>query len=285
MLIKCPAKINIGLQIKNKRIDGFHNIRTIFHKICLKDELILESSHKFEFIFNAEVNLSQEDNIAYKAAMGIKRIYNLEELHVKLTINKQIAFGGGLAGGSTNAAGVIRGLPTFLQLPVNHRLINELALSLGSDVPFLVHNADTALAGGRGENIEPIEINLTHPILLVFPGISISTADAYMLLKRTDDFKHPKEDIDYISAIRHCAENPEDYCRYFENDFEKPIFDKYPELEAIKVSLLQQGAAYAQMSGSGSTIFAIFKNITTARQAQEVLTKYKTHLCITEKPL
>jgi len=283
--LNCPAKINIGLQIKNKRKDGFHNIRTIFHKICLKDELKLESSDKFEFKFISDFIVNDEDNIAYKAAIGIKRIYNLEELPLKITINKKIPFGGGLAGGSSNAAGVIRSLPAFLALPENQQQLDALALSLGSDVPFLVQSSDTAIAECRGEKIEPINFILTHPLMLVFPGINVSTADAYGLLNRTSDFKHRNEGIDYVHAIRHCSENPWDYSRYFENDFEKPVFAKYPVLGAIKDSLLKHGAAYAQMSGSGSTIFAIFDDLFIAQLAQKELSNYKTHLCINEKSL
>lgn len=277
--INCPAKINIGLQIKNKRKDGFHNIRTIFHKICLKDEIILENSEKFKFNFVSDIKINDEDNIAFKAALGIKSIFKLEELPLKITINKKIPFGGGLAGGSANAAAVIRSMPSFLNLSGYEKELEDLALSLGSDVPFLIQSSDTSIATGRGEELEPIDFNLNYPLLLVFPGINVSTSEAYGLLNRTFDFKHPDEDIDYITAIASCADNPGDFDRYFKNDFEKPIFSKYPVLESIKDKLLRHGAVYAQMSGSGSTIFAVFEDLSTAQKARTELSDYKTHLC------
>ncbi len=276
MFITCNAKINIGLEILNKRYDDYHNINTIFRKICLSDELIIEENSSFEFIFNSDTKFPKEQNIAFIAAQKFKELHRLGDLPVKITINKHIPTGAGLGGGSSDAAMTLTGLQNFFKFDKNNQELLEIASQLGADVPFFMSDSRTAHAKGRGDELTPVEFPMPWYLLLVLPEIHISTAEAYASLKRTDD-EIPS--TDYTAALNIITEKPEKMKEFFRNDFEDYAFNKYPELAQIKSTLYGSGAFFAQMSGTGSAVYGMFLSEKSAKQAIENFPQYRTHIC------
>jgi len=278
MLILSNAKINIGLEILNKRDDGYHNINTFFYKIPLFDEIIIEKSSNFQFTFNSTLSIPNEKNLAYLAAIKIKELCQLDELPVSIIINKRIPAGGGLGGGSSNAANVLTGLNNFFQLEISKENLLNAGLSIGSDVPFFINSGNAAIAGGRGEEIEEIDLKLPFTILLVLPDLNISTAKAFSLLERDITIREMTNYSQYLSVLN---DQPKKIGEIFKNDFEESIFKLHPELETIKEELHKYGAVYASMSGSGSTMYGFFEDTASANNAMLQFKHYKTHICNT----
>ncbi len=276
MFITCNAKINIGLEILNKRTDDYHNINTIFHKICLADELIIENSENFIFVFNSDMQIQQENNLAYKAALEFQRVFKLDKLPVKITITKHIPAGAGLAGGSSDAANVMRGLANFFNLPLNNDELIAAATALGSDIPFFLQDKTSAIGKSRGEILTPFQLRLPYYIVLIMPGIHISTAAAYKSLNRTYE---PIATSDHSELIHTLIHQPEKLREYVKNDFEETAFKQEPQLATIKSELYDSGALFALMSGSGSTIYGFFNDEKSVKAAVEKFPTYRTHIC------
>lgn len=277
MVISCNAKINIGLEILNQRDDNYHNINTIFHKICISDKLIIENNKNFEFIFKSHLKISNKDNLAFKAAGFFKKIYNFKNLPVKITLEKYIPTGAGLGGGSSDAANVLRGLAGFFNLPIEKEKFLAVAIELGADVPFFLIEDNSAIARGRGEILHPFNIKFPYYILLVMPELQVSTASAYKSLNRD---KIERLHTDYSSLKNILLDNSEKMKDVFKNDFESSVFLRYPELRAIKLKLYETGAFFAQMSGSGSSIYGFFREKDEVEKAVEKFSEYKTHICL-----
>jgi 4-diphosphocytidyl-2-C-methyl-D-erythritol kinase len=278
MLINSHAKINIGLEILNKRPDNYHNINTFFFKIGLCDEIIIEKAENFSFEFQSDLQIRNEDNIAYQTAIRMVSLFDIPKTF-SITIRKIIPAGAGLGGGSSNAASVIRGLTEIFGIEVNSQSIKELALSLGSDVPFFLLETNAAIGKGRGEILSPMNLELPYHILLVFPGIHVSTALAYKSLNRSDEIVG---ETDYSSLIDVLINQPELISERFINHFEEPVFNTYPLLGDIKSTLLSSGAVYASMSGSGSTMYGFFG---TEGEAIAAETKFKNFGTFIHKPI
>jgi len=266
--IKSPAKINIGLRILSKRKDGYHNLETIFFPIEVFDNLNVKiTPAKDEFKITVKTvfknkkikqNLNNENNICYKSAKLFLERFKIKEfckIHVDIT--KNIPTGAGLGGGSSNAASVLLVLAkhflgksekTTAMMPA----INKLALDLGSDVPFFLLNKP-AYATGRGEKLIPLpKFKINYDILLALPGIKISTSWAFAQLKR-QKIKGKK-----LNAIKSFKLSDKDK---FVNDFEAPVFKKYPAISAIKRKMYNSGAVFASMTGSGSAVYGFYKKI------------------------
>ena len=174
LTLNAPAKINLGLNIVSKRSDGFHNLETFFYPINdLHDTLVFEKSNNF--IFNSNNNdLNREpDNLIHKAHALIED-YAKRKLQIKITLIKNIPIGAGLGGGSSDAATTLLGLNEFFELEIGLTKLNELALKLGSDVPYFI-KAKAAIGYSRGEILKESKAYITNPILIVNPGIHIST--------------------------------------------------------------------------------------------------------------
>jgi 4-diphosphocytidyl-2-C-methyl-D-erythritol kinase len=248
------AKVNLGLYITQKRDDGFHNIETVFlpvNKLCDILEIVPLSNKSSDVAFTQSgiiVDGDISDNLCVKA-------YNLLKEHVKLPsvaihLHKQIPMGAGLGGGSANGAFTLKMLNQLIDNPLPNNELAELALILGSDCPFFLLNSP-CFAGGRGEKIEPISLNLSgYSIVLVNPGIHVNTGKAYaMSAPQPAPFNLRQIETISIEKWKDLATN----------DFEKVVFPQHPQIEDIKNELYALGAIYASMSGSGSTVFGIFK--------------------------
>ncbi len=249
------AKINIGLQIVNKREDGFHNLQTIFYPIDLKDiiEIIpLTDSLSNELQFSQsglEIDGIQQENLCIKAYQLLKLDYPSLP-NIKFHIHKNIPIGAGLGGGSSDAASMLQLINEKFELNISAKQLIAYSLQLGSDCPFFIINKP-CFASGRGELLEEISIDLSmYKILIVNPGIHINTGKAFKEV--TISANHaPLKEIIQLPV--------EEWKGIIKNDFEEYVFNNYPSIKEIKSNLYLAGASFSLMSGSGSTVYGIFK--------------------------
>lgn len=271
---KAFAKINLCLQVLNKRTDNYHNINTVFTLCKLSDEITIYESDSFQIECYPSLNIPENENIIFKAAKLFFSKYKTNDFPFKIILQKRIPTGAGLGGGSSDAASVIIALRQLLKLDYNYKELKEIALSLGSDVPFFLKKG-TAVATGRGEKLSYFRYSLPYSILLVSPNIHIDTAWAYKIL---DKGMKPEKAIDFHSVIINSIKEPKLLQNILFNDFEKPVFEQYPIIPEIKDKLYSSGAVYAQMSGSGSTVFGFFGNIEKATKASTLFPEFKTFI-------
>lgn len=259
---KAYAKINLGLQVLNKRPDGFHNINTLFIRCAPFDELEFIENTKFEFECDGELNIPNEQNIAYKAAKYALKNHSFDQARVKISLSKRIPSGAGLGGGSSDAAAVLSGLNEFLELRISREELAGLATRLGGDVPYFLKSG-AATASGKGEKLQYFDFETQYALLIAFPNISVSTAEAYAKLERCETFDGEIADFKKVALEG-------DLSRLF-NDFESSVFNETPEIARVKERLTQNGALFSMMSGSGSSVFAFFKSGEQAEIAASAL--------------
>ena len=252
MLLFPNCKINLGLHILNKREDGFHNLETVFYPIALKDALEIIPSPGSSIAFTGSgltVDGTEADNICIKAYHLLKRDFP-QLPFIKLHLYKAIPMGAGLGGGSADGAFTLQLLNKKFNLELSVQQLIDYALQLGSDCPFFIINKP-CYATGRGELLEGIDITLAgYKIVIVNPGIHVNTGWAFSQITPAEPQKKLKEIIAQPIATWKAE---------LINDFEAPVFEKYPEIKNIKEELYNKGAAYAAMSGSGSTVYGIFE--------------------------
>lgn len=249
------AKINLGLFITERRADGFHNIETIFvpiPKLCDILEIVAPLNQKEEIIFNQTgltIDGKYTDNLCVKAYYKLKEKTQLPNITIHL--HKQIPMGAGLGGGSSDGAFALKMLNALASNPLSETNLAKIALSLGSDCPFFLKN-EPCFAKGQGEILETIGLNLSgYYILLVNPGIHVATGVAY-----SQSTPRPAP----INLKVEVQKPMELWKESIINDFEKVVFRHHSEIENVKTKLYNLGAVYASMSGSGSTVFGIFKS-------------------------
>jgi 4-diphosphocytidyl-2-C-methyl-D-erythritol kinase len=244
------CKINLGLNITGKRPDGYHDLETVFFPIAIKDVLEIITSDKTEISLSGnEIDVKPEENICLKAYQLLKRDFP-ELPAVKIHLHKAIPSGAGLGGGSADASFILKMLNDKYRLNLSTDHLVSYGLQLGSDCPFFIINKP-CLATGRGEILEEKKIDLSaYKILIVNPGIHISTGWAFTQLTPALPAKSIKEIIQ--QPILSWKEE-------LKNDFEDPVFKHYPEIKSIKETLYNNGAIYTAMSGSGSTVFGLFE--------------------------
>ncbi|HTW63047.1 MAG TPA: 4-(cytidine 5'-diphospho)-2-C-methyl-D-erythritol kinase [Bryobacteraceae bacterium] len=250
--LRSLAKINLDLRVLGKRTDGFHELRTIFQTISLADTIEIEYEHgrtRIELHSNLDIPgnlILKATDLVMKAARATGRL--------RFTLTKRIPLGGGLGGGSSNAAAILLALPSLLGRPVPFEKLLELAAELGSDVPFFL-TGGTALGIGRGAEVYPLPDVTSSPGLLVAPGIHSSTAAAYQALARQPLSEVNTSTINNFQWVAGGCGVPG---AKFRNDFETVVFQSHPQLESIKGKLLKLGAWRAMMTGSGSSLFGMF---------------------------
>ena len=273
MELKSTAKINIGLHVHNKRKDGFHNISTIFQEVNFFDVINIIEAKNFSCKTNIK-QIKEEDNFATKAFYLIKSKFPSIP-NVNISIKKNIPINAGLGGGSSNGTTVLKGLNELFDLSLkNHDLVN-FARRISSDSTFFVKGG-LQLGQHRGEKLTPI-ISSTLPkhILLVHPKIKISTNDAFNQLK--NHLLNENKDINLSNLLEELKKNNFN-SKLFKNDFEMYVFETHPEIGAIKLKILDLGAKYASLSGTGSTVFGIFSSKKDVLQAQSFLSRqYSTY--------
>lgn len=274
MNIKSFAKINFGLQVLNKREDNFHNINTIFAKIDLFDELIITESDKLEVYSDIDLGIEMEENLVYQAAEKLQRRLRISD-GARIDIKKNIPAGGGLGGGSSNAAYALKALLKHWSSGGRIKEPEIVAKTIGSDVPFFLDQG-FAVGRSRGEQLEYFQAEPNFYVLIVNPGIHVNTAAAYKSLNRTDK---PRPILNYKSLFSRALDNISLFREYFINDFEKPVFEMHPVLNNIKSELYKHGSFYSAMSGSGSTMFGFFEKLDSAQNSQRQFNNYFTKIC------
>jgi 4-diphosphocytidyl-2-C-methyl-D-erythritol kinase len=244
------AKINLGLNILNRRSDGYHELSTCFYPIEWTDILEITPSDSFQIeLSGLPIYGKIQDNLCAKAYHLLKNDFQISP--VKIHLHKLLPMGAGMGGGSADGAFALKLMNEIFELKLTTIQLENYALQLGSDCPFFIQNKPI-MAEGRGEVFSPISLNLQGKfIYLIYPSFSSSTKEAFAGIKPTI----PPKNIQNILAQPIQTWKEELY-----NDFEKSIFQKYPTLAKIKTFLYEQGAIYASMSGSGSTIYGIFEN-------------------------
>ena len=244
------AKINLGLNIVEKREDGFHNLETCFYPIPLFDSLEIIPSKEFKFqSFGRKIPGKEEFNLCIKAFRLLQEDFNIPNVEILLV--KNIPMGGGLGGGSSNGAFTLKMLNQLFDLNLDRETLEKYALTLGSDCPFFIENK-TSLAFGRGEIFKKTTLNLSgYTLAIANPNIHVSTKNAFDGIKAQFPAKSIKEIISHP---------PPEWKNDLVNDFEMTVLKQYPEIEAIKKEMYQKGAIYASMTGTGSTVYGIFDN-------------------------
>ena len=244
------CKINIGLRVVRKREDGYHDLETIFYPVYgLHDELQVDRSEDFSFIQEGlVVDCLPTDNLIYKTYARMRERYP-QIGNVKITFKKNIPFGAGLGGGSSDAAHMAIALNEIFALGLTREQLAQEVSPLGADCPFFVYNSP-CYAEGIGDKLIPINLDLTGlRLLMIKPKCGVSTKEAYGGIV-------PKGCSDLFRVIQDRTE----LFLVASNDFEDTVFSAHPELAEIKQRLLDAGAVYAAMSGSGSTIFGLFQS-------------------------
>ena len=239
------AKINLDLRVLHKRRDGFHELRTVFQTISLGDriEIRYQPGTKTEIAMSGNVEIP--NNLIVRAAEAVLRATKAKGF-VGFELEKKIPMGGGLGGGSSNAAAVLLGLPVLLGRPLTLGKLHELAAELGSDVPFFLYGG-TVLGLGRGTELYPLADVPATRGMLVTPGVHVATAAAYQDLQRATGGEAAGV---YFDAAQWAERGV--------NDFEAAVYGRHPELKRIAGRLKKAGAAVVRMSGSGSSIFSVF---------------------------
>jgi 4-diphosphocytidyl-2-C-methyl-D-erythritol kinase len=244
------AKINIGLRILEKRSDGFHNIETCFYPVGWQDAVeIIEAKETVFTSSGIDIPGGPDENICLKAYQLFRKDFNLPNVHIHL--HKAIPIGAGLGGGSADGAFTLSLLNDKFNLILDEDLLIFYAEQLGSDCAFFIRNSPS-LGLDKGERLEHIDLDLSGLyIVIVYPGIHISTVEAYAGVKPARPNKRLKEELERSSVS--------DWKNAVVNDFEAGIFQKYPLLDSIKKSMYKSGALYSAMTGSGSAIFGLFE--------------------------
>ena len=273
MEIKSTSKINIGLHVHDKRSDGFHNISTLFQEINLCDIIKIVEDKNFSCTTNCST-IIEKDNFGTKAFNIMKTQY-LDIPNVRISITKTIPTNAGLGGGSSNGTSVLMGLNHLFKLNLSKQKLSEMASKVSSDSAFFV-SGGLQFGTQRGEKLDVIQnIKIPKHILLVHPGIKISTKEAFSHLK--NHLLNENMDIN-LSQLLKELNNYTFNSRLFKNDFEMYVFETHPEIGAIKLKILDFGAKYASLSGTGSTVFGIFSSKKDVLRAQSFLSpQYSTY--------
>lgn len=254
MNIRPCAKINLGLNIVEKRADGYHNLETVFYPVPLYDEITIEESTESAAstclltLSGQQIEGDPEKNLVVRAYRLLEHRYSLPPIHIHLT--KSIPMQAGMGGGSADGTYTLRLLNEMFSLGISNADMERYAATLGADCAFFV-KATPSYAEGIGEQLSPIALSLKdYYLAIVKPPIAVSTREAFSLIKP----QRPEKNC------RNIVSQPiETWRTELRNDFEESIFPQYPRIGEIKEQLYHQGALYAAMSGSGSALFALFR--------------------------
>lgn len=274
--IKARAKINLSLEILEKRIDKYHNLKSVFQKVNLYDELWIEKTdnNEVEIQTNA-INLSVEENIIYKAYIKLKEQYETIS-GVKVILKKKIPMQAGMAGGSTDCASFLIGMNRLFELNLSKEKIEEIGKNLGADVVPCMYNK-ALLAEGIGEIVTPIKTNFKYYMIIIKPEISFSTKEMFEKLDKREKINQKENARNIIKALEKNQLN--ELAGNLYNVFEEVIEEKH-EIQKIKQELKANGAIESLMTGSGSCVFGIFKDKEKAKEAyQKLKRRYETYIC------
>ena len=249
MIVYPNAKINIGLNVLEKRVDGYHELSSVFYPVKNLCD-ILEILPSTEFSFSSSgIEIPGEGNICTKAFEMLKQDFGIS--NVKIHLHKKISIGAGLGGGSADGAFMLKAMNILFDLKLSIDQLEKYALQLGADCPFFIENIPKYVQG-IGENMSSVDLDFSaYELKFIFPELHIPTAEAYGGIT-------PKIlEINLLDLINQPIEN---WKTTVKNDFEVSAFLKYPHLEKMKEKLYADGAIYASMSGSGSVLYGVFNS-------------------------
>jgi 4-diphosphocytidyl-2-C-methyl-D-erythritol kinase len=263
--LKAPAKVNYLLDVIRRRPDGYHDLRMVMQQVDLCDEITISLSDTPGISVSCGKNGVPDGpgNIAWKAAKALLELENSGR-GVQISITKNIPVAAGLGGGSSDAATVLMGLNELLQLGLSDQRLMEIGVTLGADVPFFIFKK-TALAEGIGEALTAMPDMPTAWVLLVNPGVHVSTAWVYKNLQLTNR--------DGLNKLPASFRDLKDVSSIFANDLESVTIPAFPIIDEIKNAMMQHGALGAMMSGSGPTVFGLYQDHDTAERARAALTE------------
>lgn len=266
MIVYPNAKINIGLNIVSGRPDGYHNLETVFYPVNLCDTLSIETSESAHTTLTVEgihIEGNTDNNLVMKAYRLLEKDFQLPAVSMKLI--KGIPSQAGLGGGSSDAAFTLKTLNNLFDLNLNVEQLESYAAMLGADCPFFIKNKPV-FAEGTGNIFSPIDFSLKGCyILLVKPDVYISTKEA---------FQHVSPHYPGKKLTELLMQSPEKWKDVVKNDFEDSVFPQHPILETIKTQLYNRGAVYASMSGSGSSVYGIFR-----QETQDMEKLFSAYFC------
>lgn len=249
LMLKAPAKINLCLHILGRRPDGYHELSMLMEKISLCDEIRLEKTSGSIELLDDATDIPPEKNLALRAAQGLHEV-SASSWGVRIQLTKKIPIGGGLGGGSSDAAAVLKGLNQLWELNWPVEKLAEIGVKLGADVPFFLYDGP-ALVQGIGEKVNPQRKLPKLWMILLYPGVAVDTRWAYQ-----------EWDRNQLTQGNHDVSLPRTFAELLEilhNDFEAVVFPKFPEVAAAKSALQKAGSPGALMSGSGSAVFGLFE--------------------------
>ncbi|MEZ4702133.1 MAG: 4-(cytidine 5'-diphospho)-2-C-methyl-D-erythritol kinase [Rhodothermales bacterium] len=259
-----PAKINLGLHVLRRRPDAYHDLETVFLRIGWADAVQVEPAPDLRFTCSDPTLPADDANLCVRAARALAARAGVAPA-ARIHLEKRVPYGAGLGGGSSDAAATLRLLDALWNTGLGQADLHALAAGLGSDVPFFL-GEPAAFGSGRGEILEPLTDPNGEPyrcpyyLVVVKPDIAVGTADAYRWITPS---AAGRPDLRALVAGNDLAR----WRLELVNDFEKPVFDRYPSLRAIRDGLLADGAGYAAMSGSGSALFGLFPSPESGRLA------------------
>jgi len=259
MIIFPNAKINIGLNVIERREDGYHNLETVFYPVKINDALEIIKADELSFQSSGlEIPGRVEDNLCIKGYHLLKKDFDLPP--IKIHLHKHIPIGAGLGGGSADAAFFIRLLNQNFELGLTNIQMMAYARQLGADCAFFIQNKPV-FAFDKGDEFEPIKLDLSnYKIVLVMPPVHVSTSEAYRGVKPA-----PVKQ----SLMELINEPIKEWKNHIKNDFENSVFKNHPEIRGVKAALYEAGAIYASMSGSGASVFGIFEETPDLSLLQE----------------
>jgi len=268
------AKINLFLEIVRKRSDGYHDLVSVMQAVNLRDSLVIQKLDSAASPIQLNTNISNlptcDKNLVVKAAKLLMREYNITQpIHIKLT--KRIPIGAGLGGGSSDCAATLHGLNQLFDLKIPLDKLMDIGATLGADVPFcLLANSQggAALARGIGEKLTPLPAHPDCSIVLACPPIHVSTKKIFNRLKRDAQYTNGKLDK-FMSAYE--TQDIAQIAKHFQNTFTSITSGLYPQIATLITGLQKQGALGAEMTGTGSAVFAYFHNENNARKACDIL--------------
>ena len=268
--IQSYAKINLTLDILGKRPDGYHDLTSIMQTIDLYDTICLTALPQDEVqLVCTRPELNTDDNLATRAARLVRERFSLTQ-GVRIELQKCIPVSAGLGGGSSNAAAVLMALQRWWQLPCSHDELLALAAALGSDVPFFLYDGGCALCEGRGERITPLTPHWPTAmrwLLLVKPAIEVSTATVFRNLPPSDYTSDA-----HTRAVRDALQNKQAVKRVdLHNGLARSVLERYAPVQQASEAMLRAGAPWAQLSGSGPTLFCFFARLDEATYVQQSL--------------
>ncbi len=265
LTLKAPAKVNYVLDVIRRRPDGYHDLRMVMQRVNLCDEITISLTDTPDITVTCGKNGVPDGpgNIAWKAARILLDMAGTGQ-GAEIAIAKNIPVAAGLGGGSSDAASVLMGMNELLGLGMSDQRLMEIGVKLGADVPFFVFKK-TALAEGIGEQLSAMPDMPPTWVLLVNPGVHVSTGWVYRNLQLTNR--------DELAKLPYFYGTIEDICSILSNDLESVTIPAFPVIAEIKATMMRSGALGAMMSGSGPTVFGLFPDRSTAEQAREELVK------------